>query len=536
MLGLSQHHPLLLSAILIHAEENFPRTEIVSHGHDGETRLTYAEAARRVRRLASVLDRLSLGSGDIAASIAATTHRHFELFHALPGAGVVLQTVNPRHSLDQIIHAMTLTEVRAVFVDIENIPLAEELQARLPHLGPFIALAAASDLPATSLSGLLAYEDLIEAGDDGFEWPMLDERTASTLCFTSGTTGQPKGALYTHRGTLLSVLSATGGNAWALSQTDTLLCVSPLFHCNGWGTPYSGPMMGARMVLPGGNLSGAALCDLIRHEGVTVANGVPTVWSAILDQCEQDGAGLGRLQRVFTGGSAVGGGMVARLAAYQVRTVPSWGMTETTHATTFAPPGDTAQDPDWVGGIQGRPIFGARVRIVDDAGAILPRDGATPGHLQIRGHWLAQSYFRMADMPLCTPDGWMMTGDIATLTDDNIVRITDRAKDVIKSGGEWISSLRLEEVALGCEAVLAVAVVGVPDPRWGERPVLFAVPRAPGGITAAGLLAHMAGQVPRWWLPEAVHFVDALPCSAQGKILKAALRDRARQLMDDSRA
>lgn len=537
MLGLSQHHPLLLSATLTHGEENYPQTEIVSFGSDGETRLTYAEAGRRARRLASALGRLRLKAGDMAASIAWTTHRHFELFHALPGAGVVLQTVNPRHSLDQIVYAMSLTDVRTVFVDIENIHLAEQVQDRLPQLGPFIVMAAAHDLPETRLRDVLAYEEVIGSGDDGFDWPLLDERAASTLCFTSGTTGNPKGALYSHRGTLLSVMATTGGNAWALSQADTLLAVSPFFHCNGWGVPYSAPMMGVRLVLPGRNLSSEALYGHILREGVTVANGVPTIWAGILEHCRQEECALGRLQRVITGGSAIGTEMVTRLGTHGVRTIPSWGMTETTHATTFAPPPGTADyDPAWIGRIQGRPVFGAQVRIVDGAGQVLPRDGLAQGQLQARGHWLSQAYFRNAEAQLCSADGWMNTGDIATLTADNIVCITDREKDVIKSGGEWISSLQLEEVALTCDGVLDAAVVAIPDPRWGERPVLFVVPRAAAAVSPETLRSHLAGRFSRWWLPDTIHFVDALPYSAVGKVLKTELRLRARQMKDNGPA
>jgi fatty-acyl-CoA synthase len=372
---------------------------------------------------------------------------------------------------------------------------------------------------------MLSYEDVVAAGDPDFAWPELDERSACLLCFTSGTTGLPKGALYSHRGTVLNAMSTGAGNGWALSADDAIIAIPGFFHCNGWAVPFFGPMYGAKVVLPGRRADSAFLHRLIVDEGVTVAPGVPTIFLGLLEHCRQTGADLGRLNRIFSGGSAPPLAMMeAFLRDYGVRTVHGWGMTETTSGATmsFAPRDLPPDEALAAMRTQGRPLYGSAVRIVDDADALLPCDGATPGHLQVRGHWSVSGYFRRPELDAMTADGWLHTGDVATIDPDNTLHIVDRSKDVIKSGGEWISSQAIEDAACRHPAVREAAVIAIAHPRWQERPLLVVVPAKP--VTAQALLAHLAALMPKWWLPESVVFVDELPHGPTGKLAKQELR------------
>ncbi len=527
MFGLVQSHPLLLSTTLTHAAETYPTTEIVSHAAGRETRLDYASADIRARRLAAALGQLGVEAGSLAGALAWTTHRYFELFHAVPGIGAVLHTANPRLPAEQLATAINECGYSVLFVDPDTIRLAEAIRPLAPNLTTFVAMGEAGDLPANDLPNLILYEDLLAAGRADFAWPTFDERTASTLCFTSGTTGKPKGALYSHRGTLLNVMAEASPNALGVSARDVALAISPFFHCNGWGLPFLAPMTGSKLVLPGRDLSVARLQQLIVSEGVTFAGGVPTIWIDMIRHCRAEGLGLAPLNRILCGGSAPSAQLIQTLyETFGVRTIHAWGMTETTHGVTFTPPlPDPAERPDPRHGYhQGRPIYGAAIRTADANGVAQPKGAEGPGRIQARGHWMAASYFRRPDIELSTPDGWMETGDIGLVTAANELRITDRDKDVIKSGGEWISSQELENAAAEAPGVAAAAVIGAPHPRWVERPLVIAV-RAPGAAPdAADVLAHLAARFPKWWVPDGVRFVEALPLTPTGKVDKRALK------------
>jgi fatty-acyl-CoA synthase len=387
-------------------------------------------------------------------------------------------------------------------------------------------MAERSDLPASRLRNVLFYEDLLAEGDERFAWPSFDERSGSTLCFTSGTTGDPKGVLYSHRGTYLSTLAIAAANVWAISELDTIIILAPFFHCNGWGAPFLGPMAGAKLALPGRALDARSLQRFIVDEGATVGPAVPTVWHAIAEHCQQTGERLGKLNRIICGGAAP---PLALMRTYWrefgIRTVQVWGMTETTHAATVL-----WTDKDVLSGNaeprapQGRPVFGTGIRIVDDDGGNLPKDGKTVGHLQVRGHSCATGYLKRPDVEVLDRDGWLKTGDLATIDPDSGLRITDRLKDVIKSGGEWISSIDLENAASSHPAVAEAAVIGVPHPHWQERPVMFVVIRPGHDLSAEALHTHLAHTVAKWWLPDDVVFVQDLPHYATGKVRKDVLR------------
>jgi acyl-CoA synthetase (AMP-forming)/AMP-acid ligase II len=531
MLGLNLDCPLLLSTVIEHAATTFGDTEIVSHGRVERMRSTYRDAALRSRRLGSSLQRLEV-KGGFVGSLAWNTHRHFELFYGVSGAGGVLHTANPRLPPEQILYTINFTGYRTLFIDADTVPLAEQLAPRLESVDRFIVMAARADMPGTSLPNVQCYEDLIDAGDPAFTWPKLDERSACALCFTSGTTGQPKGVLYSHRGTVLSALSTGGGNGWALSANDTVLGIPGFFHCNGWAVPFLAPMYGAKLVLPGRRADSEWLHRLIVDEGVTIAAAVPTIWLGILEHCRETGQRPGRLRRIFSGGTAPPSAMIeAYLTDYGVRISHGWGMTETTHGSTISFAHDDLPHDAAVAAMrtQGKPLYGNEMRIVDDADRPVPRDGMTPGHLQCRGHWIAGAYFRRPELDLQTGDGWMRTGDIAVIDPDNTLHIVDRAKDVIKSGGEWISSQALEEAATRFPGVQEAAVVAVAHPRWQERPFLIVVTEGDAPVSAEALRAHLLAYVPKWWLPDAIAFTNDLPHGPTGKLQKDVLR---RQVAD----
>ncbi len=468
---------------------------------------------------------IGYGPDCFVGSLAWNTHRHLELFYAATGVGAALHTANPRLPPAQIAYTIDFTAYHTLFIDPDTLALAEQLAPQLQTVRRYVMMAPAGALPPTSLPALLSYEDLLADGDPSFAWPVLDERSACLLCFTSGTTGPPKGALYTHRGTVLNALSTGGGNAWGLSADDAIIAIPGFFHCNGWAVPFFGPMYGASLVLPGRRADSGFLHGLIVEHGITVAPGVPTIFLDLLRHCRDTGVGLGRLNRLFSGGTAPPLAMMeAYLRDYGVRTIHGWGMTETTSGATmsFAPrhlPPDAAVAAMRT---QGKPVFGAAIRIVDEDGTTLPRDGVTPGHLQVRGHWSAAGYFRRPDVDAISQDGWLRTGDVARIDADNTLHLVDRSKDVIKSGGEWISSQALEDAAARHPAVREVAVIAIPHPRWQERPLLIAVLAEP--VTEQALHIHLANIVPKWWLPDTMVFVEELPHGPTGKLDKQALR------------
>jgi fatty-acyl-CoA synthase len=526
MLGLNQDFPLLLSSVLEHGAINFAAVPVVSLNREEHARLDYRTLAARARRLGSSLRRLGFGPDGMAGSLAWNTHRHLELFYGMTGMGSVLHTANPRLPPAQIAYTINFSAYRTMFIDLDTIALAESLAPVLTSVRQYVVMAPRNAMPATNLPEVLCYEDLIDAGDPDFAWPVLDERLACLLCFTSGTTGEPKGALYSHRGTVLSAMSTGAGNGWGLCADDAILAIPGFFHCNGWAVPFFGPMYGAKLVLPGRRADTEWLHRLIVEEGITVGPGVPTIWLAMLDHCRAHGLSLGRLNRIYSGGTAPPAAMIAGyFGEFGVRTIHGWGMTETTSGATisFAPAALPEAAALAVMGTPGKPLFGNEIRIADDNDVVLPRDGATPGHLQSRGAWIAGGYFRRPEVDAVTEDGWLRTGDVATIDPDNILHIVDRAKDVIKSGGEWISSQALEDAACRHPAVAEAAVIAIPHPRWQERPCLIVVPRA--AVSASELRAHLTDLVPKWWLPDSILFVEELPHGPTGKLAKNVLRD-----------
>lgn len=526
MLGLNQDVPLLLSSVLEHGAANFGAVPVISASARETVRTDYRATAMRARRLAHALRRLGFGPDTMTGSLAWNTHRHLELFYAVTGLGAVLHTANPRLPPMHIAYTINFADYHTLFIDLDTIELAESLADRLTSVRQYVIMAPRDAIPPTNLPNIISYEDLIDAGDPEFQWPVLDERTACLLCFTSGTTGDPKGALYDHRGTILNAMSTGAGNGWALSADDTILAIPGFFHCNGWAVPFFGPMYGAKLVLPGRRAEMPWLHGLIMDEGVTVGPGVPTIWLSMLEHCLAHDLSLGRMNRIFSGGTAPPAAMIeAYLKKFNIRTIHGWGMTETTSGATmsFAPRSLPPDDAMTVMRTPGKPLFGTRIRIVDDDDAPLPPDGVTPGHLQSRGPWSAAGYFRRPELDTVTPDGWLRTGDVATISPDGVLHIVDRAKDVIKSGGEWISSQTIEDAACRHPAIAEAAVVAMPHPRWQERPFLILVCRSP--VTEAAIREHLIDLIPKWWLPDSIAFVEALPHGPTGKLAKKIIRD-----------
>jgi fatty-acyl-CoA synthase len=526
MLGLIQFRPLVLQDMLEFAGENFSRVPVVSYLGTERFEYTYQDAAVRARRLASTLQRRGYGPGTFFGSLSWTTHRHFELMYAVPGIGAVLHTANPRLSHDHIRFSINHARDCMLFVDPDCLELVEELAPQLPAVREYVLLGERSSVSSSSLKDLQFYEELIDEGVEDYEWPEVNELSGSTLCFTSGTTGDPKGILYSHRGSYLSSLALAAPNHWGVSERDVILAAAPFFHCNGWGAPYLGPMVGAPLVLPGRAMDGKSLHRLIKDEGVTVGPGVPTVWNSVLEYCRDHGQTLEPLNRIVCGGAAPPLDMMRSFwREHGVRTVQVWGMTETTHAATL-----TWTAEDILSGLeeptapQGRPVFGTDIRTVSDEGAALPNTGAIVGHLQVRGHACASAYLFREDLSICDSAGWLKTGDLATISQGNGLRITDRVKDVIKSGGEWVSSIDLENAATSCPGVRAAAVIGVPHPKWQERPIMFVIADQTNPPTAEAIRNHLSSLVAKWWLPDEIVFVDELPYSSNGKVKKDVLR------------
>jgi 3-(methylthio)propionyl---CoA ligase len=531
MRGLMQERPLLLSGLLTHAETYHGRMEIVSRTVEGPIhRYTNAEMAARARRLASALERRGVAPGEMLGSLAWNHYRHLEVFHAVPGAGRVLHTANPRLFPEQIAYAVNHAGERWLFFDLACLELVEGMAAELTQIETYVALTDRQHMPAGSrLANLACYEELLEEGDAEYRWPSFDERRASTLCYTSGTTGDPKGALYSHRGTVLQAWAVCGAGAAGFASDDCILPLAPLYHCNAWSAAYASALTGAKLVLPGRAHDSAALHQLIVGEGVTVALAVPTVWLAMLAWLEETGNDLGGLKRILSGGSAVPLSLMQRLEReYGIATIHAWGMTETTAAASYASArkGATPEAADAVRRRQGVPLYGSELRIVDDEGRELPWDGEAVGHLRARGHWIASAYFRREGEPLLDAEGWLPTGDVASIDAAGSIEITDRSKDLVKSGGEWISSIQLENAAVGHPGVAEAAVIAVPHPKWLERPLLVVVRAKGSAVTADEVRAFLAARVAKWWLPEEVAFVDELPHTATGKIQKTALRQR----------
>jgi fatty-acyl-CoA synthase len=526
--------PLTITSIMRHVERNSPDGEIVSVTVDNPMhRQTYASAFARARRLANALNRLGLSPADRVATLAWNDYRHFELYYAVSCAGFVLHTINPRLYAEQIVYIANHAEDQVVFTDVMFVPLLEKLAPQLPGVKAFVVMTDAANMPQSDLPNLLCYETLLDSESDDFDWPDLGENAASTLCYTSGTTGNPKGVLYSHRATVLHTYASVMPDVMNLAARDVVLPVVPLFHANGWGSAYAAPMVGAKLVFPGPKLGdGETLHGLMESEGVTVALGVPTVWLALLQYLRESDSSLSTLERTIVGGSACPLAIMDEFREkHGVTTHHAWGMTEMSPLGTFNAllPGMETLEHKAVQAIrakQGRAVYGVEMKIVDDANQDLPWDGKRFGTLKVRGPWIASDYYRMeGKSDAFDVDGWFNTGDVATIDANGYMQITDRTKDVIKSGGEWISSIDLENAAVSHPAVLEAAVIGVPHQKWAERPLMIVVLNDGEYVDKAGLLEFLSGHVAKWWLPDDIVFVDEIPHTATGKISKVALRE-----------
>ena len=533
MQGLMMDRPLLISSIAEHATRFHGDREIVSvTAENPRHRCTFRDAIGRAKQLANGLARLGLQQGDRIATIAWNDYRHLELYYGVSGSGFVCHTINPRLFPEQLIFIINHAEDRWIFTDVMFVPLLEKLLPHIEGVEGFVVMTDEAHMPETSLPNAVCYETLLAAESTEFSWPDLDERSASALCYTSGTTGDPKGVLYDHRSTVLHAYAALAPDVMNLSSRDTVLPVVPLFHVNAWGVPYSTLMVGAKLVFPGPKMGdGEALYELMDSEKVTMALGVPTVWLALLQYCEKAGKRLDSLKCSLVGGAAVPRSMIERYRdEHGVELRQGWGMTETSPLGTCnslkAGFETLSEDEELdLATKAGRGIFGCELRIVDDEGAELPWDGTAYGALQVRGPWVCSDYYKLqGSAGTHTEDGWFDTGDVATIDPQGYMAITDRTKDVIKSGGEWISSIELENTAMGHPAVAEAAVIGVPHPKWTERPLLIVVRAEGKDIDKDELLAYFKGKVATWWIPNDVQFVTELPHTATGKIKKIELR------------
>jgi fatty-acyl-CoA synthase len=527
--------PLLISSIAEHASKYHAGREIVSVTADNPRhRYTYKDCVGRARQLANALVNLGIEHGDRVATLAWNDYRHLEAYYAISGAGYVCHTINPRLFPEQLVFIINHAEDRWILTDVMFVPLLEALADKITGVEGFIVMTDEAHMPETSLKNVVCYETLIGAESSDFTWPELDERAASALCYTSGTTGDPKGVLYDHRSTVLHAYAAIAPDVMDLSSRDCLLPVVPLFHVNAWGVPYSSLMVGAKLVLPGPKMGdGEALYELLDSEDVSMAAGVPTVWLGLLQYMEKAGKRLDKLQRTLVGGAAVPRSMIEAFRdQHGVELRQGWGMTEMSPLGTVnsLKAGLEALTPDEQLDLAvkaGRGLFGCEMRIVDDQGAELPWDGEAYGPLQVRGPWICSDYFKLEGAAGShTEDGWFDTGDVATIDPEGYMAITDRTKDVIKSGGEWISSIELENTAMGHPAVAEAAVIGVAHPKWTERPLLVAVQAEGADVSKEDLLAWFDGKVAKWWIPTDVEFVDDLPHTATGKIKKIELRQQ----------
>ncbi len=532
MHGLMQEIPLMISSLIRYAAEYHGDRQVVSRTVEGPIhRYGYAACERRARRVANVMARLGIGHGDRVGTLAWNGYRHLELFYGVSGMGAVLHTVNPRLFTEQIVYIINHAEDRVLFVDLTFVELVERIADQLTTVEQVVVMTDEAHMPETGLEGVLCYETLLAGESEDYDWPLFDERAASSLCYTSGTTGNPKGVLYSHRSTLLHAMAACQNSAMGISAHDVLMPIAPMYHGNAWSLPYLGPLSGAGLVLPGTKMDGRSLRELIEGEGVTFALGVPTVFTMLIDHLDESGKQVESLERVAIGGSAVPRAMIERLAdPYGVTVHQLWGMTETSPLGTMAtatPAIDALTDEERQAVLsqQGRVQFGLELAITDAAGAPVPRDGKTFGDMWVRGNWAASGYFKGEGGDRLDGDGWFPTGDVATLDEHGFMRITDRTKDVIKSGGEWISSIDLENAAVGHPDVKQAAVIGVFHPKWEERPLMVVVPRDGCAPDKDTINAYLAARVAKWWLPDDVVLVDELPLTATGKIQKSRLRE-----------
>jgi fatty-acyl-CoA synthase len=535
MQGLMQDWPLLIHRVIDHAAAQHGNRPVISRSVEGPIhRTTYGEIHRRALRVGKRLQRDGIELGDRVATLAWNTWRHLETWYGIAGIGAVYHTVNPRLFEDQLAYIINHAEDRLLFVDLTFVPLVEKIAPRLATIERYVVLTDAAHMPETKLANAVAYEEWIGEVDDDFAWGWFDENTAAGMCYTSGTTGNPKGVLYSHRSNVLHSLAAIQPDMLGLSSRDIALPVVPLFHANGWSFAFSAPMTGASLVFPGPRLDGPSVYELLVDEHVTVSAAVPTVWFALLQHMEKIGGELPELKRVVIGGSACPRAVTQKFRDnYGVEVLHAWGMTEMSplgSVCSFKPEYAGLEGEPWldVKQLVGHAPFLVEMKIVDDANAELPWDGKTFGRLKVRGPAVAKSYFKGEGGEILDDEGFFDTGDVATIDASGYVQIIDRNKDVIKSGGEWISSIEIENLAVGHPDVAEAAVIGIQHPKWDERPLLVVVAKEGKQPTKDDLLAYMQGRVAKWWMPDDVVFIDAIPHTATGKILKTALRDTFR--------
>ena len=539
MQGLMMDAPLLVSSVLEHAARIHGSTEIVARTPEGGIhRTTYAEAHRRARQLAKAMLRLGVKPGDRVGSLAWNTHHHFELFYGVSGTGAVLHTINPRLFEEQLVYIVNHADDGWICVDAATLAIAEKIAPQAPRVKGWIYMSVDPGPPSSSLK-LLSYEKLIAAEDANYQWPEFDEREASVICYTSGTTGQPKGVVNSHRSTVLSALLMSTADmigGYRSGAREAVMPIAPMFHGNGWQMVYTAPLSGHTLVLPGRNFEPDKLYEIMAAERVTVAACVPTVWLTLVDHLERKGLELPALRAALVAGTKPPRSLIEALEKRGTDVAQCWGMTEALGVTKCSLPPGLSEAP-FERRVeqklrQGRVAFGTRLRIVDDAGRELPRDGEAYGHLQARGPLIAGGYLKQ-EAPIA--DGWLQTGDVAKLHPDGTLEIVDRSKDVIKSGGEWISSAAVENAAMGHPAVAQAAVIGVHHPRWQERPLLVVVAKPDRQVTAEELIEFLRPQMASWWVPDDVAFVEALPMTATGKIHKVTLRERFKDFQSQQR-
>ncbi len=531
--GLMQDFSLTIPTLLEHAATNHPDTEVVARMLDGSLfRYSYRELANRTRQAANALDRLGIGYGDMVGTLAWNHHWHMECFYAVPGLGAVCHTVNPRLFAEQIVYIINHARDKVLMVDQDFIELVESIVDQIPNVERFIILGDRGCVAEPNkLGDVLYYEELIADEPTSIQWPEIDERSASGLCYTSGTTGNPKGVLYAHRSTVLHSMAIAQPDNLSLSAHDCVMPVAPLYHAQSWGLPYGACMVGAKFILPGRHLDGPHLLELIRNEGVTTGCGVPTIWTMVLEHAEKENLDLAQLERLLIGGTALPTSMRDRFRAKGVSAVQIWGMTETSPMGTISRPNRkvaqlSEKERDALSLKQGRLPYGVQMKIVLEDGSRAPHDGETSGDIWIKGPWIASGYLHGDGGEVRDGEGYFPTGDVGHIDEYGYMKITDRSKDVIKSGGEWISSIDVEDVASRHPAVSMAAVVAAFHDKWDERPLLLVTLKAGASLDKQEMLDHLQDKIVKWWMPDDVIVIDEMPMTATGKIRKLTLREK----------